>query len=143
MKIPDMKTSNDKDIKKKIKLYPKIVLGLMILILVVEFAIPLINNHYIKPKKFKKTIFEDFRNDPDYEYLTDYEIKSYADCLYSKFIERYEKIDNFPMKGYYNKSDVKILYTCASEFIFKEEKQKFFIEHMDSLVNAYFIPSTP
>ncbi len=138
-----MKTNNNQENKKKIRLYPKIILGLMILILLLEFAIPLVNDHFIKPRKFKNTIFKDLRNNPEYAYLTDDEIINYADCLYCKFKDLYEDIDDFPMKEDYRKVDVWVILSCGADHIFKDEKQKFVYEHMDSLVNAAFIPRNP
>lgn len=98
-----------------------------------------IRKYWYLPYNFKKVHYQEYRTNPQYAQVSDNNIKLCVDCLYDGFHHFHGPASNFPQKNDYDDYDIIVLYTCEAGFLYDKEKSEFYLTHLDSLVNDYFI----
>ena len=100
---------------------------------VIDYAYPRYN--------YKHTLYLKVRNDSDFQDVSDNKIESCVDCTYEGLIQRYGKVKFFPNNSSLIPQDVKIILTCAAKYLYNKEEREFYLNNMDSIVNARFTKS--
>jgi len=101
--------------------------------------IPVINNQYIKPKKFKQEFFQGYRSNKEYNKVSTKQINRFVDFLYDEFIKIYKDVDNFPKsKNYFGKKYAKTLLIGDITYLRNEKITKAKMDEINAYIDQYF-----
>jgi hypothetical protein len=117
------------------KLYNIKSLIFIVIIIIFSIGYPIIYHLDIKPRKFKKELFEALKTENFFN-ASDTQLINFTECLTQKLLKRYKTIDNIPEWKVYGLEEKKMVLSCLIDNLITDSLNKqIYRNNFDSIIN--------